>query len=388
MKIFLSIISTLIILFIGFIILMFFLLAGFPTFYAVMTISIFLILLCFINMKIWNLLKNKKGIVFFWTLLGVVFLSSGVFGIWQTWDTNIEQIDEQSINLALYEPFKANSKVVMLENDSTLKLMENLPKLDGATALYPLYSAFVQAVYPEGYYPYYFEKNDEDLVVCTQTNGAYQRLISGNADIIFVAGPSKEQLKMAENLGIELIFTPIGYEAFVFFVNSKNPVDNLSINDIHAIYSGTIKNWKDIGGKNAEIKAFQRPENSGSQTALIKYMGEIQLMDPPKEDVADVMSGIISKVSSYKNYNSAIGYSFLFYATEMVRDNKIKLLSVNGIKPTRENVSNGIYPYTGEFYAVTVKTDNPNIQFFIDWILSEQGQELVAKTGYSPLSKN
>ena len=127
-------------------------------------------------------------------------------------------------------------------------------------------------------------------------------------------------------------------------------------------------------------------------------MGETPLMTPPLDDVVMAMGDIINNVSSYRNYKNAIGFSFLFFATEMARDNKIKLLELNGIAPTRENVANGSYPYSSEFYAVTAATavtagtaetagtENPNADAFIKWILSEQGQYLVEKTGYTPLN--
>lgn len=145
-----------------------------------------------------------------------------------------------------------------------------MPRLDGATALYPLYSAFVQAVYPQDTYNSSIELTGNDLVLCTSTSEAYKRLIAGNADIIFAAAPSLAQTKQAKLAGRELKLTPIGREAFVFFVNKRNPVDSLTIEQIKDIYSGTVTNWSEVGGKKASIRAFQRAENSGSQTKLQK----------------------------------------------------------------------------------------------------------------------
>ena len=105
-------------------------------------------------------------------------------------------------------------------------------------------------------------------------------------------------------------------------------------------------------------------------------------MDPPVEDIASLMGTIIDQVSDYKNYNNAIGYTFRYYSTEMTKNNSIRLLAVNGVEPTKETIRSGDYPITNEFYAVTAGSDNPHIDEFIDWILSEQGQEIVEKTGY------
>ena len=115
-----------------------------------------------------------------------------------------------------------------------------MPVIDGATALYPIYAAFAQAVYPEkDYDPYGSE------VMSNRTGAAYANLINGKADIIFASGPSKAQIEQAESVGKELKLTPIGKEAFVFFVNSRNPVENLTEDEIKAIYSGEITNWKE-----------------------------------------------------------------------------------------------------------------------------------------------
>ena len=207
-----------------------------------------------------------------------------------------------------------------------------MPVIDGATALYPIYAAFAQAVYPEKEYQPY-----DSEVMSNRTGAAYVNLINGRADIIFALGPSAAQLKMAENAGKELKLTPIGKEAFVFFVNSRNPVKNLTEDEIKAIYSGEITNWKDVGGKNDTIRAFQRPENSGSQTALQSFMGKTPIMDPPTEDVASLMGTIIGQVSDYKNHNNAIGYTFRYYSTQMVKNNKIRLLERERGRTDRRN---------------------------------------------------
>jgi phosphate transport system substrate-binding protein len=89
--------------------------------------------------------------------------------------------------------------------------------------------------------------------------------------------------------------------------------------------------------------------------------------------------------SDYYNYNSAIGYTFLFYLTTMIGGSGVKTLSLDGIAPTRGAVQNGTYPFTQTVYAVTTGSESENTKRFIAWILSAQGQSLVEKTGYTPL---
>jgi phosphate transport system substrate-binding protein len=286
----------------------------------------------------------------------------------------------RQVHLWEYEPFAQGTRALWLEEESTLQLIENLPRLDGATALYPVYAAFVQAVYPHGNYGH-----NNALVQCNTTAKAYERLLNGSADIIFVAGASEEH--MEDNL----VFTPIGREAFVFFVNAQNPVDSLTTAQIRAIYSGEITNWKEIGGEDVEIMPYQREANSGSQTAMEAFMGNTLLMKPPIEDGLESheMHSVIVQVEAreHRNRPNAIGYSFLFFATEMVQSEQIKLLEIDGVAPTRENVANGSYPHADYFYAVTVAgNENPNVELFIEWILGEQGQYLIEKTGYTRLN--
>src|SRR5690606_20922097 len=162
---------------------------------------------------------------------------------------------------------------------------------------------------------------------------------------------------------------------------------SLTEDEIKGIYSGKITNWKDVGGKNDEIRAFQRPENSGSQTALQNFMGLTPIMKPPTEDVMSLMGTVIGEVSDYKNHKNAIGYTFRYYSTTMVKNKRIRLLGVNGVDPTIETIKSGEYPLTNEFYAVTAGSDHPHVEAFIEWSLSDEGQEIVEKTGYVPVGK-
>jgi phosphate transport system substrate-binding protein len=290
------------------------------------------------------------------------------------------KVDDSEVDLFVYEPFKENEKLARLDSKASFAIEGELPILDGATALYPLFAAFAEATYPEGVY-----EPHRGPVATTTTPSAYSRLIKGNADIIFAAEPSSGQLQDAKEAGVELELTPIGREAFVFFVNSRNKISDLSSEDIRGIYSGDIENWKELGGKNDEIRPFQRPEDSGSQTMFIKFMGDTEIEKPETENLESGMGGIIEEVASYRNYKNAIGYTFRFYSTEMVKNDKIKLLSIDGIEPSIENIRSSDYPLASEFYAITAGSKNPNVEPFLEWILSGEGQKLVEDTGFVPV---
>ncbi len=347
-------------------------------------------LIVFVILKVFRLLKPKLFNILFLSFLGLCVLAVGVYEAGRAYHNSFAQVNDQGVDLTLYQPFSENTRAAKLEEASTLQLQDNLPRLDGATALYPLYAAFAQAVYPAGEYDLYAMKEgaaSPGEVVCTTTADAYARLINGETDIVFAARPSKQQLEEAKSKGLTLKLTPIGKEAFVFFVNARNEISGLTTSQIQDIYAGNLTNWREVGGKNEAIRAFQRPENSGSQTMLQKLMEDKHLMTPPKENIASGMGDIIRETASYRNYRNAIGYSFLFFATEMIQNNEIKLLEVDGVKPEKRTIASGEYPLSAEFYAVTAGSNNPNIDRFLAWILSPQGQYLVEKTGYTAIGQ-
>ena len=365
-------------------------------------------LLCLILSFIWKLKKTIK--IVFSTILAIAIAISGTTIGFQIYEDNLPVVGEPDV-LSEYLPYSNK----LADINTNFKITSDFPKLDGATALYPIYVSIANEIYPKDIL---FQKRNEeictetmktailtndsekfilehpecisewntDLVDCSKTKEAYRRIVDGEADIIFVAGPSQAQEEYAIEKGVELVYTPIGREAFVFFVNSKNKLNNITVEQIQDIYSGKTTNWNDLGIKNlGDIKAFQRAEGSGSQTALQKVMAGKNLMTPPQEDVVELMGGIIDRTADYKNYKNAIGFSFRFYSTEMVKNDKIKLLSLNGIAPTLENIENGTYPIASEFYAVTRKDSTENTKKILDWLQTDDAKKIIEKVGYTPL---
>lgn len=324
-----------------------------------------------------GLSENKRKWIKVWLLyLIVILLGCGVSYGLDEYDKSITVNTSPNINLNEYLPFDENSKIVKLEN-SSLKLKDDLPIVDGAAAVFPVYSAFVNAVYPDT-----VELND-DVFVYHNTSYGYECLAAKETDIFFGAYPSEEQIVYAEEQGTEFVFTPIGSEAFVFFVHKNNPIDNLTTEQIQKIYSGEITNWKEVGGKNYEISAYQRNEGSGSQSMLKRFMGDKEIMDPPSELVNDLMFGIIDKVSDYRSKPSSIGFSFRYYVDGIIQNPDIKIVSIDGVYPSVKNIKNGTYPIVTPLYAVTYKdNENENVEKLLNWILSEEGQKIIEETGY------
>jgi len=348
---------------------------------------------CLIACTVFRQFRNKKIRRFLIPVAVCLAVFFGTFyGYWCYVDS-IPTVGEGSSVLYDYDPIREGNRLAKLDSPASLCLTEDLPCLDGATALYPVYAAFANAVYPSDSLRFPEEYDWEtfgeyrDILTCSTTSGAYQNLVDGEADIIFCAAPSQQQLDYAKEKGEQMVLTPIGRECFVFFVNAKNPLENLTVSQIRDIYSGKTTHWRDLGVDMGAIRAFQREEGSGSQSALIRFMGETPIMTAPTENVLGDMGGIIEKTADYRNFKNAIGYSFRFYSTEMVKNDLIKLLSLEGVAPTKENITNGTYPVSDCFYAITLSSnDNPNVDRLIEWILSPEGQQLIDKTGYVPIA--
>ncbi len=309
-----------------------------------------------------------------------------------------------STDFADYMVYSENSKLAVPETEASLVIEreEDMPVLDGAEACYPLYAAFAKAVYrdidviekkwlQETDNPYCNGK----IVTFTNSVVGFERLLRGNEDpekygdgidMFFGARPSGSQLQEAADLGVELEVTPIAKEAFVFFVEADNPVDGLTAEQLKAIYHGDITNWSEVGGKNQKILAFQRPQNSGSQTMMEYFMGDVALKEPQTYEMVGAMDGVVRKVAQYANEEGAIGYSFRYFLEELNQEKGVKMLSIDGVYPSLENITNGTYPLTTNVCLITRK-DNPNpyVREMTEYILSGEGQRIIEETGYAGL---
>ncbi len=280
------------------------------------------------------------------------------------------------IDVGKYLPHQPESELARIE--STLKLEGDLPVLDGAAALVPVYASIIDNVYPKGSVTFeggefsddnFYGENfaPDSKMQYKNTVRGYQAIVDGTTDILFCAAPSDEQKQYAQEKGVELVYVPIGLEGFVFFVNENNPIDNLTADEIRGIYAGEYINWSQLGGANRVINPVSRLKGSGSQSAMDSFMGDAKIA--PKSPLA--ITG------------ASIGFSFRYYMDGIVGNKSVKMLSLNGVYPSAENIQNGSYPIIAKFYAIyRADNDNENVQKLIDWILSYEGQEIIEKTGY------
>lgn len=277
-------------------------------------------------------------------------------------------LQAKAIEPEKYLPFDDNSQIVQM--DASLKITEDIPVLDGATALLPVYSAIANAVYPETSCPFDGESFTADSrIQYRNTKGAYKAVVDGDADLIFCAAPSEGQLEYAAQQGVELELVPIGREGFVFLVNKNNPVDSLTQEQLRSIFAGTYTNWNEAGGPDRLINPLSRQEGSGSQTRMERFM-----------------DGTPMDKSPLAIFGASIGFSFRYYVEGIVQNGDVKMLAVDGVYPSAESIRDGSYPLTGTIYAIYRKNDaNENIQLLLDWILSPEGQQLIEQSGYVAL---
>jgi phosphate transport system substrate-binding protein len=239
------------------------------------------------------------------------------------------------------------------------------------------------------------------------TSGAYNKLINGGKtdgvvyehisdyqskeyhfrkrpDIVLATYPSSDELNMAARAGIELIIEPVCYDAFVFITHRDNPVESLTVEQIQKIYSGKITNWKDLGGNDVTITAYQREPNSGSQTAMEEWvMKGIPMTKPPMGQYVEAMNMLIKFVAGYENNTMSLGYTYKYYVDRLYKSPDIKILKIDGTMPSDENIRSNNYAFVAPYNAVIRSADTDEVGGrFLNWILSDEGQECVTQAGY------
>lgn len=308
-------------------------------------------------------------------------------------------------------------KLVSLKHKASLWIEEEkeMPVMDGAEACYPVYTAVAKAIYKDidviekkanaeeeqwlkhhDSEPIMEEEEKKDwygnngkIVGFTNTVWGYDRLIDGDVDLFFGARPSEDEKYFASEDNKQIISTPIGSEAFVFFVEKDNPVDGLTSEQVRRIYHGDITNWKEVGGKDQKIVAFQRPEESGSQVMMEYFMGNVKLKAPDTYETVNDMVGVIEEVKQYNNEAGAMGYTFRYFLEGLQQEEGVKMLAIDGVAPTQKHIADRTYPIIVPLVCAKIKgNDNPNVDKVIDFLRSKDGQYIITKTGYGPLDKN
>jgi len=235
----------------------------------------------------------------------------------------------------------------------------------------------------------------------SKTYAALERLVPGSknpADVLLSVKYYDNELETVEKRGADLVITPVAKEGFVFIVHKDNPVESLTQKQLRDIYSGKITNWKEVGGNDEKITGYQRNTDSGSQTAMVDFMGDVPLIEVPIPSL--MISEMGTMLRDINAERTAIGYNIYSWSVKealkiaageklesLLTEDRvntfmdIKFLAVDGVAPSDETLSDGNYPlaiYTYSYY----NKGNEKGKKLTDWLLTAEGQKVIASGGY------
>ena len=259
---------------------------------------------------------------------------------------------------------------------ATVNPFINAQTLKGSDTLLPL----VQKEAEE-----YLKSNKSAKVTVTggRSGVGISALLDGTTDIAMSSRKMKfdERQKMsdASKTAKEVI---IAYDALAVIVNPANKVSQLTREQLEGIYTGKIKNWKEVGGDDLAIVVYCRETSSGTY----EFFKEHILKN--KNYMSSVLSmpatgAIMQSVSQTKG---AIGYVGLAYLNSNVKSLKVSYDGKNFVAPSVETAKNKTYPVVRPLYFYYDKKNEAKVKSFIDYVLSETGQKIVKKEGYIPLN--
>lgn len=261
---------------------------------------------------------------------------------------------------------------------------EEFPGVDGSTACIPLMAQIMADTTGADL------TEAQSAISVSTTAYAWENMGVYDSDLaqllIVYEAPDYVKDEIAQ-AGTQLEQKAIGRDALVFIVNEDNPVQSLTQDQLREIYAGHITNWKDVGGDDTPIVAFQRGEDSGSQTLFQNLLiQDGELMEAPTELAPASMGGLVDSIASYNNSANAIGFSVYYYIDQMYSQPGLRLLAVENVTPSNDTIASQEYPLCNDFYAViraSAAADSPERQVY-DWLSTEDGVRCIEKAGYVP----
>ena len=177
----------------------------------------------------------------------------------------------------------------------------------------------------------------------------------------------------------------VALDGLSVYVAEGNDVKELSVAQLESIFTGQIKNWKQVGGKDAPITVYSRENSSGTY----EFFKESVLKGKDFVASAQTMPGTAAVLQAVSKDANGIGYGGVAYG-QGARSLNIKASeSAAAVEPTEENVVKGIYPIWRYLYVyVNPALDKGEVEAYLTWIRSDDGQKVVKDVGYFPLPKN
>jgi phosphate transport system substrate-binding protein len=206
----------------------------------------------------------------------------------------------------------------------------------------------------------------------------FASLLAGKCDIAAASRPPlKEELELAKMREIELNDYVVGSYSVAVVVHAGNPVANLTRDQVREIFTGAIKNWRDVGGPDAEIRLFIRDPISGTHLGF----KELALGNQAYASTAKMFTDYESIARAVAAEPAGIGYVSL----ELARGAGLKGVSVGGVEPSVAAVHAGNYPYARVVRLHTNKArESALTRAFVQFVTSEAGKEIVRQAGFAP----
>ncbi|MGD2057766.1 MAG: phosphate ABC transporter substrate-binding protein [Anaerolineales bacterium] len=214
-------------------------------------------------------------------------------------------------------------------------------------------------------------------------------LINNTVDIANASRAMKpEEVEQAQSSGVDPVEFVIARDAIAIIVNHANPVERLTLQQISDIYSGKISNWQEVGGEDRPIVRLSRETNSGTHVYFLENvlrLGEKEnhTLFAPETLLLPSSEGITSEIRQNPN---AIGYDGLGYVTE---DVKVVAVAANVnsefIFPSAETVNSRAYPIARDLYMYTAGEPEGEVAAYMQWIFSEDAQQIVRTLGFVPI---
>lgn len=204
-----------------------------------------------------------------------------------------------------------------------------------------------------------------------------QALIRGDVEISTASRPinTVEVQQLAEEFQKIGLAVLVARDALSVYLHPENPVSDLTLKQLKEIFSGDIRNWREVGGNDAPIEVICRPKSSGTYA----YFREHILENREYSTDALVLQTTGEIVERIRNHPNAIGYGGLGYGQDL------RHCRVNSIPATHSSVQYDLYPISRYLYFYTVDKPRGVTRQFIDWVQSEAGQQIVEESGYIPL---
>jgi phosphate transport system substrate-binding protein len=208
-------------------------------------------------------------------------------------------------------------------------------------------------------------------------------LINGTTDVCMASRPMKDDEKRKlrdryQTLGVEI---PVAKDGLSIYLHEQNPVQELSLEQLRAIYTGAVTNWKELGGGDALITLYGRENNSGTYV----YFKDNVLLGRDYSARCQTLPGTAAVVNAVARDPNGIGYGGAAYA-KGVKDCAVRRAAGSpAVLPSADAVRDGSYPITRYLYLYTRNKPAGEVKQFVDWVLSGAGQQLVTRVGYFPV---